>query len=190
MRRLSILTATLLIICGMVSQPAHAATGCSPETSVCVGQPCDGTEIGKSIIDYDKNNIIACLKDSSGSYPYIWKSMTAVNQSCPNGQLVSGYKNGTPICSGMQCHVVLAKGAPPNYAPTASCPDDEFVLNGGGYTHFSECGYQGFLHASVPAPEKNGWAVDAWGANTSWGDHSKEEVCSSALVTCCKWVAQ
>lgn len=188
MRRIEIMTTAILMVCGILSQQAHASTGCSPETTTCAGQPCNSADLGKTTRDYDDANIIACLKEPSGSAPYVWKSMTGKTNQCPAGQLVSGYKNGETLCSEMQCRVVTSKGVPPSYAPTVSCNDDEFVLNGGGYTHNSECGYQGFLHATIPILDKNGWSVDAWGANTPWGMSSNIDICTTVLATCCKWV--
>lgn len=187
MRRLSILTTTMLIACGLLSNQAHAA-GCSPETTVCLGQPCDGADVGKTVRDHDDVNIIACLRATSGNAPYVWKSMTGRTNACPTGQLVSGYRNGEAICSQMQCRTVTEKGTPPTYVSTVSCNDDEFVLNGGGYTHYTECGYQGFLHATIPVLNKNGWSVDAWGADTPWGKHASDDVCTTVVATCCKWV--
>jgi hypothetical protein len=86
----------------------------------------------------------------------------------------------------LSCRTVEARGVGPNYVSVAECDDDEFVLNGGGYTHPDLCGYLGFLSTSMP--NGNAWQVDAWGAKSPYGDYSDKDVCTLAVATCCKFV--
>jgi hypothetical protein len=51
------------------------AATCDPTSTKCLGSACSVSELGTTVMDYDKQNIIACLKNTSGAYT--WKGMTA-----------------------------------------------------------------------------------------------------------------
>ncbi|MDD3030482.1 MAG: hypothetical protein PHS57_09475 [Alphaproteobacteria bacterium] len=72
-RSLVVFSLCPLLLIPLFPEPAAAATGCNPSSSVCVGKPCD--LVGRSMIDNDQKNIIACLKNDEGSL--VWKSTVA-----------------------------------------------------------------------------------------------------------------
>lgn len=78
--RARILALGLGVLClgvGLLAAPQARAAAvpvvCNPAGAVCVNQPCD--HIGRSTIDFDRKNLIACLENDSGSLE--WKSMTS-----------------------------------------------------------------------------------------------------------------
>lgn len=186
-RALSLAAFGLICALTIIPETAPAASFCNPNNTVCIGKPCDLTNVGMTVLDFDDVNLIACLKSPATPDTGIWKPMTGTTITCPNGELVSGLDHGQPVCSKLTCRVVSNSGVAPSYISTAKCDSEEFVMNGGGYTHPDKCIYLGFLHISMPVD--NGWKVDAWGTDSPWGANANMDVCSTAYATCCKWVA-
>ncbi len=60
--------------------------------------------IGQTVMDDNKQNIIACVYSSSAATTLVWKAMTDdlsssnVNVSCPSGQAVTSIVKGVPSC--------------------------------------------------------------------------------------------
>ncbi|MFA5040323.1 MAG: hypothetical protein WC464_01640 [Bdellovibrionales bacterium] len=69
----------------------------SPAKAALLGQPCPN-EFGKTRMDEDKANLIACLYDGAN---LVWKPMTTKNTSitCASGQVLTGIAFGQPVCS-------------------------------------------------------------------------------------------
>ncbi len=61
------------------------------------GQPC--TEIGKTLMDENKQNLVACLNNGYGILK--WKATTDSDVSCSAGQIVTGVVNGVPQCGSL-----------------------------------------------------------------------------------------
>ncbi len=170
------------------------------------GQPCQKVQIGTTKMADDKQNIIACLETGEVPQPYQWKSMVAPKiPVCASNQLLMGDTSGKLKCMKMSCRVASSQAAAStfNFVSTATCNNDEFLLNGGGHTHPTTmgagCPYHriGYLHTSRPTQDMRGWNVDGFGilewpsmafTSVPGATPATTEACTIAYATCCSWV--
>ncbi len=95
----------LLAALALLAFPAHAL-------AALPGQAC--SEVGKTTMDDNKRNIIACLYNDTSS-ALIWKSMSTSQVSCGSGQAVTSISNGIPVCG-----TVAAAAAAPSSTPSST----------------------------------------------------------------------
>ncbi|MFA5040322.1 MAG: hypothetical protein WC464_01635 [Bdellovibrionales bacterium] len=96
---------SLLCALTLVPVPAHAAGECDPgKTSGCIEKSCD--QLGKTVIDFDKQNLLTCLCQSAASpCVQVWRPMTSDVLAfgtfvCPVNQFLTGIVNDKPQCTG------------------------------------------------------------------------------------------
>lgn len=176
--------------CAMMPQQASAE-------DVVAGMPCKVGEIGKTVIDKNSQNIVACLKTDDQTCQ-VWKAMTMpAMPKCAENELVSGTSDGTLVCMKMVCRLASYENlSAANYVSTVQCNSNEFLLNGGGITHpnldMGACPYHriGILHTSRPTDDLKGWNADAFGFR-EWPSLDltapASEACARAYATCCHW---
>jgi hypothetical protein len=156
-------------------------------SGVVLGQSC-GT-LGVTQMSDDHQSILACLEDAN--HTLSWRA-SYTPPTCNPGELLTTDNKGTPKCATLQCHVVSA--TPTDSAPgkwvQVYCPQDEFVMNGGGWA-VDQCPNEfGFIHTNSPINSGYGagWVIDAFGAKGATVDDTGQDVCATSQVTCCKFV--
>lgn len=92
---------TLFILLATMSAASQAMAACDPSADgrVCRGDSCPADSLGTTTLDYDKQSVIACLKDGSGGY--MWKAMNGlpdIDCSTIEGQAVIKIENGKAVC--------------------------------------------------------------------------------------------
>ncbi|MFA4995279.1 MAG: hypothetical protein WC521_08275 [Bdellovibrionales bacterium] len=95
----------LIVFCAFAFQASLAqAAVCDPNTvpkPTCVNQQCDADKKGVSLMDGNKQNIIACICTTAAcnAADWKWRSMTTNKLTCPAGQALTGVSNGQPQCA-------------------------------------------------------------------------------------------
>jgi len=102
--------------------PSPASAGCNPSSQICLGLTCD--QVGATTMDYNQQNLLACLRDPSQGNNLFWKSMNSSSggagcqvtyeglaggptPAMQHGQVISqrydNYSSGLPAVGIYQC---------------------------------------------------------------------------------------